>query len=143
MTYRGVGLIFMILLFQGCASLEPPRWAMLGDTAEKAYFIDRHAVERLPNGNYLYPVRINLYKADSPHTLADSHDTNRVLFVELSCNKMRWKEAGRGVMDKDNRLLFKHLTPLPASNVIETGTIHFSAYSYLCMNDEIVIFHNH
>ncbi|NIQ11834.1 MAG: hypothetical protein GWO23_20300 [Gammaproteobacteria bacterium] len=141
--YRGAGLLFLIMLIQGCAALEEPRWAMLGDTESEAYFIDRKSVKRLQNGTYHFPVRVNDYKDDSIHTIDDSHDTNRVLFYEVSCRKKRWKEAGRGVMDKEDNILFKHLTPLPASNSIKPGTIHYSAYNYLCRNESLAAIHNH
>jgi hypothetical protein len=141
--YRWAGLVLTLLIIQGCAPLEEPRWAMLGDTSDEAYFIDRKSVERQQNGSYQFPVRVNAYQDDSIHTFDDNHDTNKVLFYELSCRSRRWKEVGRGVMDKEHNLLFKHLTPLPTANTIKPETIHFSAYNYLCRNEPVIPFHNH
>ena len=143
MSYRGVGLIFFILFFSGCAALEEPRWALLGDTSEKAFFIDREDVQRLANGNYRYPVKVFHYQDDQLHKNDENRDTNKVLLVEMDCREKRWIETGSGVMDKNNKLLFRRINPLPTSLPIESGTIQAVAYDYLCNDSDIVAQHNH
>ena len=143
MLYRGVGLLFFILLFSGCAYMEGPRWDLLGDTNEEAFFIDRQDVQRLPEGNYLYPVKTYLYLKDQPHKKDESHDTNKVLFVEMNCRQKLWTKRGGGVVDRDNKVLFKHINPFPAPKPVESGTIHFAAYNYLCNHSDIIVQHNH
>ena len=34
-SFKGVGLALLVLLFSDCASLEEPRWVLLDDTQEK------------------------------------------------------------------------------------------------------------
>ena len=143
MTFRGIGLTFLMLFFSGCASLEGPRWGLLGDTAEKAFFIDRQEVQRLPNGNYRYPVKICLYQEEHPHKQDESRDTNNILLVEMNCLKKQWGEVGRSVMDQNNKVLFRHINRLPTPQSIEPDTIHFAAYNYLCSNTAIIAQHNH
>ncbi len=143
MMCRGVGLIFFILFFSGCAYMEGPRWALLGDTSEQAFFIDRQNVQRLPNGNYLYPVKICIYQEERPHEQDESHDTNKVLLVEMNCREKQWTETSRNVIDQDNKVLFRYTSPLPTSQPIEPGTIHFAAYKYLCSGSDVIAQHNH
>ena len=143
MSYRGAGLILFMLFFSGCARMEEPRWALLGDTSEKAFFIDRQEVQRLPNGNYHYPVKVCLYQEGQLHKQDDSRDTNRVLFVEMNCREKQWTEAGRSVTDQNGRVLFRHLNHSPTAHPIEPGTIHLAAYNYLCDDDSIIAQHNH
>ena len=143
MSYRGVWLILIILLFSGCASLEEPRWALLGDTTEKAFFLDREDVQRLPNGNYRYPVKIYHYQDGQLHKNDESRETNKVLLVEMDCRERRWIETGSGVMDKTNKLLFRRVNPLPTTQPIAPGTIQAAAYDYLCNDSDIVAQHNH
>lgn len=143
MSYRGVWLIFFGLVFSGCAALEEPRWALLGDTTEKAFFIDREDVQRLTNGNYRYPVKIYHYQDDQLHQNDESRETNTVLLVEMNCREKRWIETGSDVMHKDNKLLFRRVSPLPTSLPIESGTIQAAAYDYLCNDSDIVAQHNH
>ena len=140
---RGIGLTFCGLLLFGCAALEEPRWAMLGDTDEKAFFMDRQEVRRLPDGNYHFPVKVYLYQDGQTHQRDDSRDTNQVLYVEMDCAKKRWTEAGRGVIDKDGKTVFRHLNPYPRSQAVEAGTIYAAAYAYLCNNESIEAVHNH
>lgn len=143
MMFRGAGLIFLILLLAGCAALEGPRWAMLGDTSEQAFFLDRQDVQRLDNGNYRYPVKICRYQEGQLHQQDDSRDTSQVLFMEMDCRDKQWLEAGRGVMDQNEKVLFRHLNFAPAPHPVEPGTIHFTAYNYLCGNESIIPQHNH
>lgn len=143
MTFRGVGLLFLILTLGGCAYLEGPRWAMLGDTSEQAFFIDREDVQRLPNGNYSYPVKIRPYVEGRPHQLDEGRDTSQVLFIEMSCREKRWTETGRGSMDSNGKILFRRLNTSPVSRPVEEGTIHLAAYIYLCGDDDIPVQHNH
>ena len=143
MLYQGVALIFCMLFFSGCASLEEPRWALLGDTSEKAFFIDRQNVQRLSNGNYHYPVKICLYQEEQPHKPDETHDTNTALLVEMDCREKQWTETSRSSVDQNNKVLFRYTSPLPASQPIESGTIHFAAYNYLCSDTDIIAQHNH
>ena len=143
MIFRGVGLIFLVLFIVGCASLEGPRWAMLGDTSEQAFFLNRQDVQRLANGNYRYPVKICLYQEEQLHKQDDSRDTNQVLFMEMDCRDKQWLEVGRGVMDRSEKILFRHLNFAPAPRPVEPGTVHFAAYNYLCDNESIIAQHNH
>lgn len=143
MLCRGLGLIFFILFFSGCAYMEEPRWALLGDTSEKAFFIDRKNVQRLPNGNYRYPVKVCLYKKGQLHNQDESHDTNQVLFVEINCREKQWTEASRGVIGQNEKVLFRHLSTIPTPHPIEPGSIHLAAYNYLCADDSIIAQHNH
>ena len=143
MLYRGGWLIFFVLFFSGCAALEEPRWALLGDTSEKAHYIDREDVERLANGNYRYPVKIYYYQDNQLHKHDESRETNKVLLVEMDCREKRWIETGSGVMDKNHKLLFRRINPLPATLPIEKDTIQAAAYDYLCNDSDIVAQHNH
>jgi hypothetical protein len=141
--YRWAGLVLTLLIIQGCAPLEEPRWAMLGDTSEQAFFIDRENVERLPDGSYSYPVKVCLYVEGRVHKKDESNNTNQVLFVEMNCKKLQWKETGRGVMDKNGKILFRRTSLMPDANTIEADTIHQSAFNYLCNDDSVVAQHNH
>lgn len=143
MSYNGVGLILLALLFSGCAALEEPRWAFLGDTSEKAFYLDRQQVERLPNGNYSYPVKACLYQEGQPHLHDESRSTNRILMVEMNCRERQWTETWSGFMDQEGKILFRHLNRAPAPHPVEPNTIHFSAYHYLCGDKVIVAQHNH
>jgi len=143
MSYRGVGIVFFILFFSGCAALEEPRWALLGDTSEKGFFIDREDVQRLANGNYRYPVKIYHYQDEQPHKYDESRETNKVLLVEMDCREKRWIETGSGVMDKNNKLLFRRINPFPTPHPVESDTIQAAAYDYLCNDSDIVAQHNH
>lgn len=143
MSYKGVGLVLIALFFSACASLEEPRWALLGDTNEKAFYLDRQQVERLANGNYRYPVKISLYHEGQLHQPNESHSSNRVLLVEMNCRKRQWTEVWSGFMRKDGKVLFRHLNKTQASRLVEPNTIHFSAYRYLCDDKTIVAQHNH
>ena len=143
MICRGVGLIFFILLFSGCAYLDEPRWAMLGDTNEQAFFIDREKVQRLPDGSYSYEIKVCRYEEGHIHKKAESHDTNQLLLVEMNCKEGQWTETGRGVMDQNGKVLFRRTTLMPDTHPIEPGTIHQSAYNYLCGDDSVVAQHNH
>lgn len=143
MSYRGVVLLLLTLACSGCAYLEGPRWVLLGDNSEEAFFIDRKDVHRLPNGNYRYPVKICLYEAEQPHRPDESHETNKVLFVEMDCRKQQWTEAGTGVMGQDNRIIFRHVNLAPRAQPIDPDSIHAAAYNYLCRNSDIVAQHNH
>lgn len=143
MSCKVVGLMFFILCLSGCAYLEGPRWALLGDTSKEAFFIDRQDVQRLPDGNYRYPVKSYLYQEEQLHKKDESRDTNKVLFVEMNCREKLWTKRGGAVMNKDNKVLFKHINPFPASRTIQSGTIHFAAYNYLCSGSDIIAQHNH
>jgi hypothetical protein len=143
MSYNGVGLVLIALFFSGCASLQEPRWALLGDTNEQAFYLDRQQVERLPNGNYSYPVKTCLYLDGQPHQLDESRDTNKVLLVEMNCRKRQWTEAWSAFMDRSGKILFRHLNRSPSPQPIEPNTIHFSAYHYLCGDKTVVAQHNH
>ncbi len=139
----GLLLLVCLLWLPGCASMEEPRLSMLGDTGTAAYFIDRQNVKRLPNGNYQFPVRVNLYQKGQPHHTDDSRETNQVLFIELDCHAHNWTETGRGVMDPEGKILFRLLSPSTSSQAIEPDTIYAVAYNYLCRNEAIVAVHNH
>ena len=143
MLCKGVGLLFLALLFSGCASLEEPRWALLGDTEEKAYFLDREQVDRQANGNYRYTVKTCLYQEGQPHLPNESHDTNRVLFIEMSCQERHWQQLWSGFMNQDGKILFRQTNPGPVPQPVRPNTIHFSAYNYLCGEKVIVAQHNH
>ena len=118
MLCKGVGLIFSILLFSGCASLQEPRWALLGDTSEQAFFIDRQEVQRQPNGSYRYLVKICPYQEEQPHKQDESHDTNTVLLLEMNCREKQWTETSRNVMDQSNKVLFRYTSPRLTSQPI-------------------------
>lgn len=143
MVRSGTGVIIFLLFLAGCAALEGPRWALLGDTSQEAYYLDRQDVQRLPNGNYRYPVKVCPYEEGKLHKLDENRDTNQVLFVEMNCREKRWTEAGRGTMDNQGKILFRHLTPFPGTHPVEPGTIHLAAYTYLCGDDDIAEQHNH
>jgi len=143
MLYKGIGLFFIVLCFSGCAALEEPRWALLGDTSEQAFYIDRQDMQRQPNGNYRYLVKICPYQKEQPHKQDESHDTNTALLVEMNCREKQWTETSRNVMDQNNKVLFRHTRPLLPPQSIETNTIHFTAYNYLCRGSDIIAQHNH
>lgn len=143
MSHRGIGLFIFVLCITGCASLEEPRWAMLGDTEDAAFFIDRKQIQRLPDGSYQYPVKIRPYRDGIPHEWDDSHETNRVLFVKMNCRDQQWNETGRGVMDQNNRILFRHLNLTQPAQPVKPETVHFVAYKYLCGKDSLAALHNH
>lgn len=143
MLFREAVLIFIILILTGCASLEKPRWALLGDTSEEAYFIDRQEVKRLANGNYAYPVKLSLYQPGQPHKPDTDHATNRMLFIEMDCRSRQWTETSRGVVDQNNKIMFKRLDVAPRAQRVQPDSIHFAAYRYLCNNSEIIAQHNH
>lgn len=143
MRYRGMGLAFCCLLLFGCARLEEPRWSMLGDTEEKAYFMDRQSVQRLANGHYQFPVKVCLYQPGQPHEQDSGRDTNQILYIEMDCDHRRWIEVGRGVMDQGGKTLFRHLAPAPRSMAIQPETMQAVAYSYLCTNASLSAVHNH
>ena len=143
MSFKGVGLTLLVLLFSGCASLEEPRWVLLGDTQEKGFFLDSEQAERQPNGNYLYPVKICLYQAGEPHLKDESHDTNKVLFMEMNCRDRQWKKLWSGFMDKDGKILFRQLNRNPRPQPITADTTQFTAYNYLCGEKTLAVQHNH
>jgi len=143
MLYKGVGLLFVLLLFSGCASLEEPRWDLLGDTDEQAFFIDRQNVSRLPNGSYSYFVKARPYQEQQPHEQDQSHDTTTVLLVEMNCQERQWIAAGRSVVDQSDKVLFRYTSPLSSPQPIKPATIHFAAYNYLCRGSDIIAQHNH
>jgi hypothetical protein len=143
MSFKGVGLILLVFLFSGCASLEEPRWVLLGDTQEKGFFLDREQVERQTNGNYLYTVKSSHYQEGKPHLIDETRDTNGVLFVEMNCQERQWKKLWSGSMDQDGKILFRRPSLSPASQPITSDPIHFSAYNYLCGKTNQVIQHNH
>ncbi len=142
-TKNTIELILFVLLFSGCAALEEPRWVLLSDTDEKAFYLDREKVERLANGNYLYPVKVCLYREGQTHELDESHDTNRVLSVEMNCRQKHWTEKGSGFVGKDGKVLFRSLNPIPTVTPIQPNTVHLSAYNYLCDEDSFVAQHDH
>lgn len=143
MLYKGAGLLFVLLLLPGCASLEGPRWALLGDTSEQAFFIDRQKVIRQPNGNYRYFVKTRPYQEQQPHEQDESHDTSTVLLVEMDCQKKQWTAMGRSVVDQNDKVLFRYTSPLSSSQPIKPDSIHFAAYNYLCRGSDIIAQHNH
>ena len=143
MLCRGVGLTFLVLFFSGCAYLDEPRWVMLGDTSEQAYFIDREKVQRLPDGHYSYQVKVCRYEAGHVHKNDESRNTNQTLLIEMNCKEGQWTETGRGVMDKNGKVLFRRTMLMPDARPIEPDTIHQAAYNYLCGDDPIVALHNH
>lgn len=143
MSYKGAGLLFLALLFSGCASLEEPRWALIGDTEDKAYFLDREQVDRQTNGNYRYTVKTCLYQEGQPHLQDESHDTNRILYIEMNCRERQWTQLWSGYMNQDGKVLFRQPTPGPTPQPVKPNTIHLSAYNYLCGKKVIVAQHNH
>lgn len=143
MIRKGIWLIFIILALAGCATTEEARWAMLGDSNEQAFFLDRQQVQRLPNGNYSYTVKIRPYQEGSPHALDETRDTNQVLFIEMNCRDRQWTETGRASMENSGKLLFRFLNPAPRAQTVEPGTIHQAAYSYLCGHEDITAEHHH
>jgi hypothetical protein len=143
MIYKGLGLALLVLMFSGCASQEEPRWALLGDTDEKTFFIDRLQVERLTNGNYRYPVKSRRYQKEQPHTKDDSHDTNEDLFIEMNCREKQWTKLWNGFMNQDDKVPFRQFNQAPVPLPIKPDTIHFSAYNYLCGEKTIFVQHNH
>lgn len=142
MLQRGM-LLLIVACFAGCAYLEGPRWALLGDTKQEAFFIDRQEVKRLANGNYLYTLKACRYLDDKVHEHDPARDTNRVIYIELNCRDRQWQETGRGVTDMSDQPLFHYLNPSPSRNPIEPGTIQQSAYDYLCGNQSITPRHLH
>ncbi len=143
MLCRGAGLIFLILFFSGCAYLDEPRWAMLGDTNEQAFFIDQEKVQRLPDDSYSYQVKVYRYEEGHVHKNDEGHDTNRLLIVEMNCRERQWTETGSSVMDQNGKVLFRRLILMPPSHPVEQGTIHESAFNYLCGDDSVIAQHNH
>ncbi len=143
MSYKGFGLILLVLLFSGCASLEEPRWVLLGDTQEKGFFLDREQVERQANGNYRYTVKICRYQEGNLHLIDESRDTNGVLLSEMNCRERQWKKLWSGSMNQDGKVLFRRPNLNPAPQAITPDSIHFSAYNYLCGKKDQVVLHNH
>jgi hypothetical protein len=143
MLQRGILLASCCVVIAGCAYLEGPRWALLGDTATEAFFIDRQEVTRLANGNYLYPVKVAHYRENQAHVDDESRETNRVVFFELNCRSRRWQETGSDVRDRNDRTVFKHLHPAPRWHAVEADTIQQVTYDYLCNNEKIAPRHQH
>ena len=143
MSHKGFGLILLVLLVSGCASLEEPRWVLLGDTQEKGFFLDREQVERQANGNYHYQVKTCRYQEEEPHLIDESRDTNGVLFLEMNCRQRQWKKLWSGSIKQDGKILFRRPSLTPAPQLINPDTIHFSAYNYLCGEKDLLVQHNH
>lgn len=143
MSYKGVGLTLLVLFVSGCASLEEPRWVLLGDTQEKGFFLDREQVERQANGTYRYKVKTCRYQEEKPHLIDESRDTNEVLFLEMNCRERQWKKLWSGFMNQDGKILFRRPNLTTAPQPINPDTIHFSAYNYLCGKKDQVVQHNH
>jgi hypothetical protein len=143
MSYKGVGLTLLVLLVSGCASLEEPRWVLLGDTQKKGFFLDREQVERQANGNYRYKVKTCRYQEEKPHLIDESRDTNGVLSLEMNCRERQWKKLWSGSMTQDGKTLFRRPNLTPAPQPITPDTIHFSAYNYLCGKEDQLVQHNH
>lgn len=142
MLQRGILLVFCVV-FSGCAYLEGPRWALLGDTEKEGFFIDRQEVTRLANGNYLYQVKVSHYRENQVHVDDESRETNRVIFFELNCRSRQWQEMGSDVRDRNGRTVFNQLNLAPGWRPIAPGTTQQVAYNYLCGDKEIVSLHQH
>lgn len=143
MSFRLVVLSFFMLLLTGCASFEEPRWLLLGDSDKEAFFMDRQQVQRLPDGTYRYPVKISPYLEGQPHRHDDNRDTNQQLTIEIDCRNKQWLEAEHSVIDQNNKVLFQYLNSAATTQAIETDSIHFAAYKYLCSSSDIIAQHNH
>lgn len=142
MLYRWLGLLTFLSL-SGCASIEEPRWALLGDTERKAYLIDRQEVQRLSNGNYRFPVKSFHYEERQPHKPDEQRESCEVLGIEMDCRRKQWRAVERYTVDKNGKVLFRLLNSPAAFQAVEPTTIHLAAYNYLCGDSDIVAQHNH
>lgn len=140
---QGLTIAIFAFLLTGCAYLEEPRWALLGDTAEEAYYLDRASVKRLEKSLYRYPIKVIPYQEGSPHLEDKTHQTTRVMFVQMNCRQRKMKVECSGFMTPSEKMLFRQLPLSHEFEVVPPNSIHEVTYNYLCNSATIDAIHRH